>query len=254
MGRARKSPRRGGAFSIIELLIVVAIVSILMSMLLPAMSLARESAHTLKCQVNLRQIGMGIRLYLNEQHDTRVFLDLYPRRRNIADRWNAMVLLDPYLDGPSDGGIFECPSAFGRASVLDPDTRIEMERGSGQVHVYDYDADEIEEFTEYWFNDSRATTYGELFGPDAHNPDKPLGVSGQNLARLENAESIIWAADAVDWIPRHQGKTVFLKGDESISLLSLGPPEYLSFEASGRWGAPGPFYNWGHYYPDRYGR
>ncbi len=254
MGRARQNPSCKHAFTVVELLVVLAIVSILLSLLLPAMRKARESARTLNCQIHLRQIGMGISAYLNEQHDRRVFLDLYPRRRNIADRWNAMVLLDPYLDGPSDGGLFGCPAAIARASVLDPTTRIEMERGSGKIHVHDYDADGREEYTEYWFNDSRATTYGELFGPDARNPDKPLGVSAQNLLRLEFAEAIIWAADAVDWIPRHEGKTLFLRGDESMSVLALRPPAYLSVEASGWWGAPGPFYNWGHYYPERYGR
>ena len=254
MACARQQPGRCRAFSILELLIVIAIIALLFSMLLPSLHKARESARTLTCQIHLRQIGMSIRAYLVDQGDNEVFLDLYPRNRNIADRWNAMVLLDPYTSAPADAGLFACPSALGRASVLDPHTRLVMERVSGQIHVRDYDGDQVEEFTEYWFNDSRRTTYGELFGPDARNPDKPLGVSGQDLTRLENAESIIWAADAVDWIPRHEGKTNFLRGDHSLTLSALRPPEYLSFEAGGPWGAPGPFYNWGHYYPDRYGR
>ncbi len=253
MTRARNRAREPRAFSIIELLIVIAIIALLMSMLLPSLHKARESARSLTCQMHLRQIGMSIRSYLMEQGDDEIFLDLYPRHPNIADRWNAMLLLDPYMHGPADGGLFDCPSAIGRSSVRDPETRLLMEYGSAQVHVRDYDGDQKEEFTEYWFNDSRSTTYGELFGPDARNPDKPLGVSGQDLTRLENAESIIWAADAVDWIPRHEGKTIFLRGDHSSSMVSLRPPEYLTYEAFGPWGAPGPFYNWGHFYPDRYG-
>lgn len=56
-------PRRRTAFTLIEMLVVMAIISILAGLLLPGLTAARQQARETDCVNNLRQIGLGIKMY-----------------------------------------------------------------------------------------------------------------------------------------------------------------------------------------------
>ena len=73
----RSSLRIQPGFTIIELLVTIAIVAILMSIMMPGFRAARESANRIQCSSNLRQIGLAIYLYAfqNGEHLPETIFD-----------------------------------------------------------------------------------------------------------------------------------------------------------------------------------
>lgn len=95
-----KVPRLNKGFTLIELLVVIAIIGILAGILLPVLSRARESARSTQCASNVKQIGMGLIMYANENSEA------FPS--STADAMLSLNLLFPnYI---SDQRVFKCPS------------------------------------------------------------------------------------------------------------------------------------------------
>ncbi|MEM7806533.1 MAG: type II secretion system protein [Planctomycetota bacterium] len=110
-------------FTLVELLVVIGIIALLVSILLPTLTRARESSQALKCLSNLRQIGVGLNLYVND-FDNMLPFGFYRELGapvGEATSWNRSIRnafgneglsLDETADASQDGfGMFLCPSA-----------------------------------------------------------------------------------------------------------------------------------------------
>jgi prepilin-type N-terminal cleavage/methylation domain-containing protein/prepilin-type processing-associated H-X9-DG protein len=97
-------------FTLIELLIVIAIIGVLAAMLLPALNKARDMAKRVKCQSNFKQIALCCFGYAND------YANYVPRTANAKSYWR--LLMAPYANitaanetsSALGSGIFRCPS------------------------------------------------------------------------------------------------------------------------------------------------
>ncbi len=91
-----------------ELLVVVAIIAILAGLLLPALATARSKALVAKCQGNLRQIDLGLLMYVNDNHRfPPYFVGGFPWT-NHFDFW--LTLIQPYTQAGWTNPLMHCPA------------------------------------------------------------------------------------------------------------------------------------------------
>ncbi len=111
------SQRRQG-FTLIELLVVIAIIAILAAILFPVFARARENARKSNCQSNLKQLGTGFAMYVQDYdekwpsmwRDEGSIYHLPPQQpaANTTHYFTAAEAIYPYV---KNTGVFLCPSA-----------------------------------------------------------------------------------------------------------------------------------------------
>lgn len=122
----------GHGFTLVELLVVIGIIALLIAILLPALSVARESASSLKCLSNLRQMAIAAHLYANENQGyyPPALMSGSDANYTYAYNWDYTIITErvsPFKAkyepgllwaGQADLQIQQCPSFYGKAMAL----------------------------------------------------------------------------------------------------------------------------------------
>ncbi|BDI30275.1 hypothetical protein CCAX7_23260 [Capsulimonas corticalis] len=119
---ARPSNRQAG-FTLIELLVVIAIIAILAAILFPVFAKAREKARQISCLSNLKQLGLGMLQY-NQDND-----ESFARSNNPPDHNNWAQAIFPYVKSID---VYKCPDNPDAARF---DPKNYWNNGAGQQNI-----------------------------------------------------------------------------------------------------------------------
>ena len=196
----RRQQGASSAFTLIELLVVIAIIAILAAILFPVFAQAREKARSISCLSNMKQVALGLRMYMTD-NDERLFFrtssNADSTRAHVAvpkthpdysalQWWNTLM---PYIKNQQ---IFTCPSDGGPTLSPDATGKLVIRRSLVASVAAEFLSDAQVEFgsdtiviTEKWDVDSAGKAIGEPWmdmldgdmSPDPLNLTKyPLGM------------------------------------------------------------------------------
>jgi prepilin-type N-terminal cleavage/methylation domain-containing protein len=232
METVMKTRSRASGFTLVELLVVIGIIAVLIGILLPALSRAREQANTVKCAANMRQLYQAALIYSNIYKGYILPSRLKSGVGQATTYWCGSEVLAP-LFGIKIGTSTTNMDAHNRVSrLLDcPSNNRPKDPNSGVAVDYTYNSN---------FGDDRAypDLGGSQYDPGKESWGKFKKISSipQNVImatestevilgddeRFQLIEDLTWKKRTIGW--PHRQKTNFLFMDGTCRLINPWHP------------------------------
>jgi prepilin-type N-terminal cleavage/methylation domain-containing protein/prepilin-type processing-associated H-X9-DG protein len=217
---------RNRAFTLVELLVVIGIIALLISMLLPALNKARESANTLKCLSNLRQFGIADQMYSTDNHgylfpsywnDGGVYLQtILARYIPLADKDQGNISAATGM-GPQ---IYVCPTA-----IVDLTIQFPMTYGCNEgLHPHESPPPPVQ----YFFKDSSNVYHDTPVNrAQIHRPTEVISMADSSLSAGGYAST---AYRASGWLDRTNSDNLFLSNPAFAAMpYTSAPPGIVGY-------------------------
>ena len=195
----RPVSKRG--FTLIELLVVIAIIAILAAILFPVFQKVRENARATACMSNMKQIGLGVQMYVQDS-DERLFFRSGDAKSRAGitikgDQYKWWNQLMPFI---KSNGVFTCPSDSGPTPSNDANSNPTILRSyiacasAESLSLAQID-DPVETMviTEKWDKDwtgTRGDSWIEPFNGDftvdSHNPSRMFTAGNRHNGRINS--------------------------------------------------------------------
>jgi prepilin-type N-terminal cleavage/methylation domain-containing protein len=178
----RNNSKTAEGFTLVELLVVIAVIAILAALLMPALSGAKNKAKRTTCSSNLRQISLGIVLYAHDNEDILPTIAI-TNGMPWSYQWRFFKELTKSYDGltgPSSAQdrLFACPA----------DTFYYNNTASSPLHHTPMHDDPWADYSSYWF--SRLNLV-----PSPSTGGFYDGIAGRRISSIRNPTRVLMVAD-----------------------------------------------------------
>ncbi len=228
-------PHSRHGFTLVELLVVIGIIALLISILMPALTRARQSAQAVSCSSNLRQIGLAFQMYAQSNKGSLPTCGYeYELSQNI-NLWPSLI--HPYLNrstGQEPGRDYMRCEVMIRGTADDPNHQLNT-YGVNYCRVISYDMPDSynnPDGTKPWWAAGtkklirlKADTFlaadavgSVVYTPEVWSFDSDFDGNGV----VDTNASLGWEAKYNRLDPRHPGKTAnMLFGDGHVTAVPV---------------------------------
>ncbi len=133
--RKEKAPRAQPGFTVVELLVVISVIAIIAALLLPALSQAKERAYSIKCESNLHQMGLELKMCVDDARGQYPFYSCPLSGGGLLKWEDALALYSPLYWTNSS---YHCPGYRGVISNSEAGTSVGIPWGETWAGSYAY--------------------------------------------------------------------------------------------------------------------